>query len=45
MILMNLELENIICFNNLKMNLSYPKKIVNSSLEFEHLKNFPNFRC
>lgn len=44
MILMNLELENIICFNNLKMNLSYPKKIVNSSLEFEHLKNFPNFR-
>ncbi len=44
MILMNLELENIICFNNLKMNLSYPKKIVNSSLEFEHLKSFPNFR-
>lgn len=44
MILMNLELENIICFNDFKMNLAYPKKIVNSRLEYEHLNNFPNFR-
>ena len=44
MILMNLELENIVCFNDLKMNLSFPKKLVNSSLEFEYLKNYPNFR-
>lgn len=44
MILMNLELENIMCFNDFKMNLSYPKKIVNSALDFEYLKDFPNFR-
>ena len=43
MVIMNLELENILGFPNFKMNFSYPKKIVNSIIEGEHLAGRPNF--
>ena len=44
MVIMNLELENILGFPNFKMNFSYPKKIVSSIIEGEHLAGRPNFR-
>lgn len=43
MIVMDVKLENIACFNDFNMNMSYPKKIVGSSVE-EHLEGFKNFR-
>lgn len=44
MILMDIKLDNLFAFNDFHLNLSYPKKIVHSSIENEHLKNLPNFR-
>lgn len=44
MIVMDLKLDNFCAFNNFHINMSYPKKIVNSSIENEHLKNYDNFR-
>ena len=41
---MNLELNNFLLFTNFKMNLSYPKKPVNSTIPSEHLSGRPNFR-
>lgn len=44
MIVMNLELDNIYGFNDFAINFSYPKRIVNSSILCEHLKECPKFR-
>ena len=44
MIVMNIYLDNFMAFKNLHMNMSYPKKIVNSYIEEEFLKDHPNFR-
>lgn len=44
MIIMNLEVDNLYCFEDFKINFSYPKKIVNSTVEYEYLKERPNFR-
>ena len=44
MIIMNLELDNIYGFKDFKMNFAYPKKIVGSTIENEHLPLRPNFR-
>lgn len=44
MIILNVELDNFYAFRNFKMNLTYPKKIVGSYIENEHLDNHPNFR-
>ena len=44
MIVMNLELDNIYGFNGFKINFSYPKKIVKSTIENEFLMDCPNFR-
>lgn len=44
MIVMNLELDNILGFDDFKINFSYPKKIINSKIESEHLLNKENFR-
>ncbi len=44
MIVMNLELNNLYAFKDFKINFSYPKKIVNSSIEGEYLPSKPNFR-
>ncbi len=44
MIIMNIEMDNFMSFNNFAMNLSYPKKIVNSSIENEFLTGLTNFR-
>ncbi|MEG2298788.1 MAG: ATP-binding protein [Anaerovoracaceae bacterium] len=44
MVIMNIEMDNIYLFKNFKMNMSYPKKIVNSSIENEFLTGRENFR-
>lgn len=44
MIVLNLNINNFYAFKNFSMNLSYPKKIVGSSIAEEHLASRPNFR-
>lgn len=44
MIIMDLKIDNIMLFRNFHMNMSYPKKIVDSSIEEEFLVNRKNFR-
>ena len=44
MIIMDIYLDNFYAFKNFHMNLSYPKKIVNSYIEGEYLEERPNFR-
>ncbi|GLI55405.1 hypothetical protein PM10SUCC1_09190 [Propionigenium maris DSM 9537] len=44
MIIMNLEIDNLYNFEDFKINFSYPRKIKDSTIEYEHLINRPNFR-
>ena len=44
MIVMNVEIDNFMSFDGFVMNLSYPKKILNSGIENEFLDGFTNFR-
>ena len=44
MALLRVELDNVYAFNKFKANFSYPKKLVNSSLDGEYLKDYPNIR-
>lgn len=44
MVILDVRMHNIYAFKNFHMNLTYPKKIVGSSLVEEHLDGHPNFR-
>ena len=44
MIVMNVELNNFLSFRNFRMSFSYPKRIANSYIEGEYLRDMPNFR-
>jgi len=44
MIVLNVKLTNILGFSDFHINFAYPKKIVNSIIENEHLAERPNFR-
>ena len=44
MIVMDIKIDNFFAFKNFHMNMSYPKKIVDSYIEEEFLRNRPNFR-
>lgn len=44
MIVLNISLDNFYAFKDFHMNLTYPKKIVDSYIRDEHLKGHPNFR-
>ena len=44
MVVMDLKLNNFLALKNFHMNMSYPKKIVNSYIKDEFLKDRPNFR-
>lgn len=44
MIVLDVKVDNFYAFRNFHMNLSYPKKIVGSSIEDEYLSGHPNFR-
>ena len=44
MIVLNIHLDNFYSFKKFNMNLTYPKKIVDSCIREEHLSERPNFR-
>ena len=44
MVAMNIELDNFLIFNDFKLNLSYAKKTVHSTIVDEHLHERNNFR-
>ena len=44
MIVLDVRLDNFYAFKKFHMNLTYPKKIVDSSIQNEHLPDRPNFR-
>lgn len=44
MVILNLVLKKIYGFDDFTINFSYPKKIVNSFIEAEHLKDRERFR-
>lgn len=43
-IVMDLKVDNFFAFKNFHINMSYPKKIVDSNINNEHLKDRTNFR-
>lgn len=44
MIIMDIKINNFYCFKNFHMNMAYPKKIVDSTIACEYLRDRPNFR-
>ena len=44
MIILDVKLNNFYAFKNFHMSLTYPKKIVESTIKEEHLQGHPNFR-
>ena len=44
MIVMDVQIDNFFAFKNFRMNMAYPKKIVNSYIQDEFLEGYPNFR-
>lgn len=44
MVVLDVRLDNFYAFKNFHMNLTYPKKIVGSTIKEEHLADCPNFR-
>ena len=44
MVVLDLKLDNFYAFKNFHLNMSYPKKIVNSTIKDEYLSPFTNFR-
>lgn len=44
MIIMDVRIDNFYCFKNFRLNMSYPKKIVDSTIQYEYLEDRPNFR-
>ncbi len=44
MILMDIRIDNFYSFKDFHMNMSYPKRIVDSPVEGEYLEDRPNFR-
>ena len=44
MIVLNLSLKGVYGFNDFNIDFSYPKKIVNSIIEDEHLEGRERFR-
>ena len=44
MIIMDVKIDNLYAFKEFHMNMSYPKKVVNSPIDNEFLHERPNFR-
>ena len=44
MIIMDIKVDNLYSFKNFHLNMSYPKKIVDSTINQEYLEERPNFR-
>lgn len=44
MVIMDIKVDNLYSFKNFHLNMSYPKKIVDSTINQEYLEDRPNFR-
>ena len=44
MIIMNLEIDNFFCFKDFSINFSYKRKLNKSTIPYEYLVDYPNFR-
>ncbi|KXA25863.1 ATP/GTP-binding protein [Fusobacterium animalis] len=44
MIMMNLEIDNFFCFKDFSINFSYKRKLNKSTIPYEYLEDYPNFR-
>lgn len=44
MVIMDIKADNLYSFKNFHLNMSYPKKIVDSTINQEYLEDRPNFR-
>lgn len=44
MVILNLKMDNILLFDDFKINFSYPIKLRNTIIKNENLEHFPNFR-
>ena len=44
MAVLKVKFKNILCFDDFEADFSYPKKLVNSNLDNECFKNYPNIR-
>lgn len=44
MIIMNLEIDNFFCFRDFSINFSYKRKLNKSTIPYEYLEDYPNFR-
>ena len=44
MVILNLELNHILAFNDFIVNFSYPRKLNRSAIENENLQDIPSFR-
>ncbi|WDA46191.1 AAA family ATPase [Fusobacterium nucleatum] len=44
MIIMNLEIDNFFCFKDFSINFSYKRKLNKSTIPYEYLEDYPNFR-
>jgi len=44
MVVLDVKLDHILGFNDFHLNFTYPRKILNSTIENEHLKDRPAFR-
>ncbi len=44
MIIMDVRIDNFYCFRNFHINMSYPKRIVGTTIAHEYLEDRPNFR-
>ena len=41
---MNLEIDNFFCFKDFSINFSYKRKLNKSTIPYEYLEDYPNFR-
>lgn len=44
MIILDVKLDNVLCFNDFKANFTFPKKLVNTLIDDEYLEGYPNFK-
>lgn len=44
MVFLNIYLDNLYLYKDFEINFTYPRKLSNSTIDSEYLKNFPNFK-
>ena len=44
MVILNMKLNHILCFNDFQICFSYPRKLKKTTIQNENLKAFPSFK-